>query len=80
MVEVVVKELDQQGRILVPIKWRKGLKSRKLMLIRRGDRIDMIPVEPIPPSDLFDSIEISENVNFADSHSVKKAMLEMPEH
>jgi len=80
MVEAIVKEVDQQGRISIPIQWRKSWKSRKLVLIRRGNRIELVPVESVPPSDLFDSISISESVDFADSHSLKKALLELQEH
>jgi len=80
MAEVILKELDSQGRILIPIRWRKEWKSRKLVLTRRGKRIELIPIEAIPPSDLFDSIKISENVDFTDPHSLKKALLELQEH
>ena len=80
MVEVVVKEADAQGRISIPIQWRKGWKSRKLVLIRRENRVEIIPIEFTRPSELFDSITISEDVDFVDSHSVKKALLELREH
>ena len=79
MAEIVVKELDPQGRISIPIKWRKGWKSRRLVLVRHGSRIEVIPIESTPPSDLFDSIEISENVDFIDPHSLKKTLLELKE-
>jgi len=79
MVEAVVKEVDPQGRISIPINWRKGWKSRKLVLRRQGDRIEIIPIEPTPPSELFDSVEISENVDFTDPHSLKKALIELRE-
>jgi len=80
MVEVQVKEVDPQGRISIPIEWRKDWKSRKLVLIRRRDRIEVVPVEPTLPSSLFDSIRISENVDFTDPHSLKKALSELQEY
>jgi bifunctional DNA-binding transcriptional regulator/antitoxin component of YhaV-PrlF toxin-antitoxin module len=69
--EVVVRELDSQGHISIPKKWRKGWKSRKLTLIKRGDRIEIVPMQPIPPSYLFDSIQIPDNIDFTDPHSLK---------
>ena len=78
MVEVIVKEVDSQGRISIPVQWRKKWKSRKLVLVRRGERIEVLPLDFELPSNLFDSIRISENVDFADPHSVKKALLENP--
>ena len=80
MVDMIVKEVDPQGRILIPIQWRRRWKSRKLVLIRRGNRIELAPLDITPPSSLFDSIKISENVDFTDTHSVKKALLELQEH
>jgi bifunctional DNA-binding transcriptional regulator/antitoxin component of YhaV-PrlF toxin-antitoxin module len=77
MVEVVVKEADSQGRISIPVRWRMGWKSRKLVLIRREDRIELCPIESMPPSELFDSIEVSESVDFVNPHSVKKALPEL---
>lgn len=79
MVEVAVKKVDPQGRISIPIEWRSGWKSGRVVLIRRGNKIEVTPVEPMPPSSLFDSIRISENVDFSDPHSLKKALLELQE-
>jgi len=80
MVEMVVKEIDVQGRITIPMQWRKKWKSRKLVLVMRENRIEVAPIEPTPPSDLFDSVKISGDVDFTDPHSLKKALLELREH
>lgn len=80
MEEVIVKKIDPQGRISIPIRWRSEWKSSKVVLIRRGNRIEVAPIEPTPPSNLFDTIEISENVDFVDPHSLKKALMELQEH
>jgi len=79
MVEVAVKKVDPQGRISIPIGWRSGWKSGRVVLIRRGNKIEVTPIESIPPSSLFDSIKISDNVDFLDPHSLKKALLELQE-
>jgi len=47
--------------------------------MRRGNKIEVSPIEPIPPSDLFDSIRISEDVDFLDPHSLEKALLMLRE-
>lgn len=77
--EVVLKKLDAQGRVAIPAAWRRGWKSGKVILIRRGGKIELSPVEPVAPvapSSLFDSIEIVDDVDFTDSHSLKRALLE----
>jgi len=76
MEESVVKKVDPQGRISIPIEWRRDWKSDKVVLKRRGDRIEVTPIEPISPSSLFDSITIGDEVDFTDPHSLKKALLE----
>lgn len=74
--ESVVKRVDPQGRISIPIGWRRGWKTDKVVLRRLGDRIEVAPIEPISPSSLFDSIEIGDEIDFTDPHSLRKALLE----
>lgn len=76
MDESVVKKVDQQGRVSIPIEWRKEWKSDKVIMRKRGESIELIPVKPISPSNLFDSIEIQGEVDFTDPHSLKKALME----
>ena len=80
LVEVVLKSLDAQGRVAIPAAWRRGWKSGKVILIRRGGKIELSPVEPMLPSSLFDSIKIVDDVDFIDSHSLKRALLERSAH
>ena len=79
LAEVTVRRVDPQGRVSIPIAWRSGWKSGKVMLIRRGNRIEITPIEPLPPSSLFDTIEITDSVDFTDPHSLKRALLELRE-
>jgi bifunctional DNA-binding transcriptional regulator/antitoxin component of YhaV-PrlF toxin-antitoxin module len=74
--ETVVKKLDPQGRISIPMDWRKDWKSDKVVLRRFKDKIEVAPIEPIRPSSLFDSIMVGDEVDFTDPHSLKKALLE----
>lgn len=76
LVEVALKRLDAQGRVAIPAAWRRGWKSGKVILVRRGGKIELSPVEPVLPSSLFDSIEIADDVDFTDSHSLKRVLLE----
>ncbi|MEM3867072.1 MAG: hypothetical protein QXL69_06780, partial [Candidatus Bathyarchaeia archaeon] len=73
------KKIDNQGRISIPIQWRSEWKSNKVVLIKHKDKIEIMPIEITPPSSLFDSIKISENADFLDSHSIKRALLELKE-
>lgn len=77
MEETIVKKVDPQGRISIPVAWRSGWKSSKVILKRLGNKIELTPIEPISPSSLFDSIEIMDEVDFTDPHLLKKALLEL---
>lgn len=79
MEETVVKKIDPQGRISIPIEWRSDWKSSKVILTRYGNKIEVTPIESISPSSLFDSIKIDDEVDFTDTHSLKKASLESRE-
>lgn len=74
--ESVVKRMDPQGRISIPTEWRKSWKSDRVVLRRIGDRIEVTPIEPVPPSSLFDSIEVRDDVDFTDPHSLRKSLVE----
>ena len=76
MEESVVRRVDPQGRISIPIEWRRGWKSDRVVLRRLKDRIEVTPIEPTPPSSLFDSIEVGDDVDLTDSHSLRRALLE----
>jgi bifunctional DNA-binding transcriptional regulator/antitoxin component of YhaV-PrlF toxin-antitoxin module len=80
LVETTLKKLDAQGRVAIPAAWRRGWKSGKVILIKRGEKIELSPIELVSPSSLFDSIEISDNVDFTDSHSLRRALLERTTH
>ncbi len=66
----MVKRVDPQGRVSIPVEWRRGWKSDKVVLRRLGDRIEVTPIEPVPPSSLFDSFEVGDDVDFTDPHSL----------
>ncbi len=72
-VEVALKKLDAQGRVAIPAAWRRGWKSGRVILIKREGKIELSPIEPVPPSSLFDSIEVADDVDFTNPHSLKRA-------
>ncbi len=77
MCDVVVKRVDAQGRISLPIAWRRGWKSDKVVLTKRDGSIEVAPMEPLKPSELFDSIEVPADVDFSDPHALRRGLLEL---
>jgi len=76
MEEVVVKKIDSQGRVSIPVEWRKKWRSDKVVMKLTEKSIELTPIEPIMPSKLFDSIEIADEVDFTDPHAIKRALSE----
>ena len=76
MEESVVKRVDPQGRISIPIEWRRGWKTDRVVLRRLLDRIEVTPIEIPPPSALIDAIEVGDEVDLTDPHSLRRALLE----
>jgi len=76
MEKVVVKKVDSQGRVSIPVEWRKKWRSNKVVMKLTDKSIELTPIEPISPTKLFDSIEIADETDFTDPHSIKKALSE----
>ncbi len=78
MVErAVVRRLDPQGRVAIPADWRSEWKTDRVVLVHRGRRVEVAPIEPIDPTQLFDSILVRDDVDLADSHSLRRAALRL---
>ena len=72
---VVIRELDKQGRIVIPRKWReKYAKKGKLMMKLEGDEIRMIPMGTVNLTEYFDSIEVDLESDLSDWHSVRREL------
>jgi bifunctional DNA-binding transcriptional regulator/antitoxin component of YhaV-PrlF toxin-antitoxin module len=74
MDESVVKTIDSQGRLIIPAEMRKAWKSDKVMVIKDNNEIRIVPLETLQPSELFDSIEIDDDLDLTDSHTIMKAL------
>ncbi len=57
--EVVVKRIDSQGRILLPKELRKKL-GEEVILVDLGDRVEILPRGKRDLTRFFDSVEVEE--------------------
>jgi len=73
---VEIKEIDNQGRIVIPKNWRKGkLKGKKVVLKRKSDdSIEIIPYDRFDLTKYFDSIEVDVKSPLSDWHALKKEL------
>ena len=73
--QVEVKSVDNQGRILLPKDWRnRYLKGKKAIIVYKGD---VVEIRPFAKSDLtkyFDKVEVDLKADLSDWHKVRKEL------
>jgi bifunctional DNA-binding transcriptional regulator/antitoxin component of YhaV-PrlF toxin-antitoxin module len=73
--EVEVKTVDNQGRIMLPKVWRERfLKDKKAVISQKGDLIEIRPFEEIDLTKYFDSIEVDLKADLGDWHKVREEL------
>ena len=72
---VILKEVDSQGRIVLPAAWRKKhLRGGKVLLRPRGDVLEVVPREKVDLTAYFDAAEADIKSDLSDWHSVRKEL------
>lgn len=69
-VGVVVKRVDQYGRIVLPKEWRE----KEVFTLEYPDHIKIVPKEKVDLTEFFDAAEI-EVFEFADYHGLKEEVM-----
>jgi bifunctional DNA-binding transcriptional regulator/antitoxin component of YhaV-PrlF toxin-antitoxin module len=73
--QVEIKTVDNQGRILLPKEWRdRHLKGKKAIIVYKGD---LVEIRPFAKSDLtkyFDKVEVDLKSDLSDWHKVRKEL------
>ncbi len=73
--EVEVKGVDAQGRIVLPKAWReKYLKSKKAIVSVKGDTVEIKPLTLIDLTEYFDKIEADIEADLSDWHKVRREL------
>jgi len=74
-VEVEVKTIDNQGRIMLPKSWRdRYLKNKKAIVSLKGDLIEIRPFENTDLTKYFDKIEVDLKADLSDWHKVRQEL------
>ena len=73
--ELEVKSVDSQGRIMLPKKWRnRYLKDKKAVISQKDDVIEIRPFQDIDLTKYFDSVEIDLKADLSDWHQVREEL------
>lgn len=79
--ECLLRDVDAQGRLVIPKKWREEhLKSSSVLLIMTDDEIIIKSNEPEDIIDLIDSVPIDLKSELSDWDKVRKELYEIGEH
>lgn len=69
--KVEIKKIDSQGRIVLPVSWRRR-KGNEMVIIEREKKIEVFPRD-VDLSKYVDSVEVEVD-NFADYHEMRKEL------
>lgn len=73
MPEVEIKEIDDQGRIIIPKAWRsKHLKSNKVVVKLGEGVIEIVPYGALDLTKWFDTVEVSVKSDLSDWRSLRR--------
>jgi bifunctional DNA-binding transcriptional regulator/antitoxin component of YhaV-PrlF toxin-antitoxin module len=73
--QMEIKKVDNQGRIILPKEWRnRYLKGKKAIIVFKGD---IVEIRPFTKSDLtkyFDKVEVDLKSDLSDWHKVRNEL------
>ena len=75
MSQLEVKDVDEQGRIIIPKEWRRKLLKGKKVVMRLKD--SSIEITPYPQEDLtkyFDAALVDVKSNLEDWHALRREL------
>lgn len=73
--EMVIKDVDEQGSIVIPKELRKKYKIREKVVIRSGEgKIELIPLEEKELAKYFDVATADIRTDLSDWHKVRKEL------
>jgi len=69
----VLKEIDEQGRIVIPAEWRKKWpRGTKVILRDRGEILEIRPQGKVDLTAFFDRAEVDTKADLSNWHAVRK--------
>jgi bifunctional DNA-binding transcriptional regulator/antitoxin component of YhaV-PrlF toxin-antitoxin module len=71
----MLKDIDDQGRIVIPAAWRKKyLRGTKVLLRNRGEVLEIVPRERVDLTAFFDRAEAEIKSDLSDWHGVRREL------
>lgn len=71
----VLKDVDAQGRVVLPASWRKKhLKGNKVLIRARGEALEILPQGEVDLTVYFDVAEVDLKADLSDWHGVRREL------
>jgi len=70
--KVEIKKVDSQGRVVLPISWRRRMKEDEVVVIEEKAKVEIFPRD-VDLSKYVDSVEVDVD-NFEDYHEMRKEL------
>ena len=70
--KVEIKKVDSQGRVVLPISWRRRMKSDEVMVVEERAKVEIFPRD-VDLSKYVDSVEVEVD-NFENYHEMRKEL------
>lgn len=71
----ILKDVDPQGRIVLPAAWRKKhLKGKKVLLRPKGEALEILPQGDVDLTAFFDAGEVDLEADLSDWHGVRRGL------
>lgn len=67
-----IKKVDSQGRVVLPISWRRRMKSDEVMVVEERAKVEIFPRD-VDLSKYVDSVEVEVD-NFENYHEMRKEL------
>ncbi len=75
MAQVEIKEIDEQGRIIIPKAWRsKHLRSNRVVMKLKEGAIEIVPYSALDLTKFFDRIDVDVKSDLGDWHSLRREL------
>ncbi len=63
--EIEIKKIDEQGRIIIPADWRKRKigEEKRVLVLKEKDCLKIIPLKKIDLTKFFDKVDFGINID-----------------
>jgi bifunctional DNA-binding transcriptional regulator/antitoxin component of YhaV-PrlF toxin-antitoxin module len=75
MAQVAIKEVDAQGRIVIPKAWRtKHLRGKRVIMKLKEEAVEIVPYSALDLTKFFDRMSVEVKSDLRDWHALRREL------